>query len=49
MTSCLLQNEAILLIHFSQRYSAEAIVEHLDKALPPSLRSKCTPLLQGYS
>ena len=47
--SILLQNEAILLIHFSQRYSAEAIVEHLHRALPPSLRDKCTPLLQGYS
>ncbi|CAL5222304.1 g4646 [Coccomyxa viridis] len=43
------KNEAILLIHFSQRYSAEAIVEHLHRALPPSLRDKCTPLLQGYS
>ena len=43
------QNEAILLIHFSQRYSAEAIVRHLDETLPAGLRSRCTPLLQGYA
>ena len=43
------QNEAILLTHFSQRYSAEAIIQHLDKTLPAGLRSRCTPLLQGYA
>ncbi|CAK0786895.1 hypothetical protein CVIRNUC_010109 [Coccomyxa viridis] len=43
------KNEAILLIHFSQRYSAEAIVRHLDETLPAGLRSRCTPLLQGYT
>ena len=42
------QNEAILLTHFSQRYSAQKIVEQLDALLPPALRAKCTPLLTGF-
>ena len=43
------QNEAILLTHFSQRYSAQKIVELLDAGLPPELRQKCTPLLAGFT
>ena len=43
-----LQNEAILLTHFSQRYSAQKVVELLDAALPPELRQRCTPLLAGF-
>ncbi|KAK9836986.1 hypothetical protein WJX81_004421 [Elliptochloris bilobata] len=43
------QNEAILLIHFSARYTAARIVELLDERLPPALRAKCTPLLAGFS
>ena len=44
-----MQNEAILLIHFSARYTAAQILELLDERLPPALRSKCTPLLAGFS
>ena len=44
-----MQNEAILLIHFSARYSAARISELLDARLPASLRAKCTPLLAGFS
>ncbi len=38
-------NEAILLTHFSARYSRREIVEILDRRLPDSLRRRVTPLL----
>ena len=43
-----LQNEAILLIHFSARYSRDRIKDLLDAKLPPELREKCTPMLEGF-
>ncbi len=43
------QNEAILLIHFSARYSRARILALLDERLPPALRAKCTPLLAGFA
>lgn len=42
------QNEAILLIHFSSRYSRDRIQDLLAAKLPPGLREKCTPMLQGF-
>jgi ribonuclease Z len=42
----LFQNEAILLTHFSARYSNEEVVALLDQKLPPTLRARVTPLLQ---
>eukprot|EP00238_Polyblepharides_amylifera_P001309 CAMPEP_0196571678 /NCGR_PEP_ID=MMETSP1081-20130531/1824_1 /TAXON_ID=36882 /ORGANISM="Pyramimonas amylifera, Strain CCMP720" /LENGTH=299 /DNA_ID=CAMNT_0041888711 /DNA_START=193 /DNA_END=1088 /DNA_ORIENTATION=+ len=45
----LFQNEAILFIHFSARFSVEEIEASLDKHLPPDLRKKVTPLLVGFS
>lgn len=44
----LVQNEAILLTHFSQRYTAERILKLLDTFLPQEFRKKCTPLLTGF-
>jgi len=41
----LFENQAILLTHFSARYSKEEVYEALDKTLPPSLRSRVTPLI----
>lgn len=41
----LFENEALLLTHFSSRYSAQRIVELLDQRLPPSLRERVTPML----
>lgn len=40
-----MQNEAILLIHFSARYSATSIRRLLEERLPEGLRERCTPLL----
>lgn len=40
-------NEAVLLTHFSERYSSAEIVAALDARLPPALRAKVTPLLAG--
>jgi len=40
-------NEAVLLTHFSERYTSEEILAALDKKLPPALRAKVTPLLAG--
>jgi ribonuclease Z len=40
-------NEAVLLTHFSERYTSAEIVAALDKKLPPALRAKVTPLLAG--
>jgi ribonuclease Z len=45
----LLQNEAILMTHFSARYSEAEIVRILDKRLPGPLRERVTPLLVGRS
>eukprot|EP00955_Chlamydomonas_euryale_P091571 364634-Chlamydomonas_euryale.AAC.7 len=42
-----LQNEAILLVHFSARYNRKQIVEALNTWLPPALRAKCVPFLNG--
>ena len=42
------QNEAILLMHFSARYSRDQVVKLLDEKLPPELHSKCTPMLEGW-
>lgn len=51
MTHCtlcsLLQNETIVLIHFSPRYKRSEILHQLDIMLPPALRAKCVPLLNG--
>uniref|UniRef100_A0A6U2FDP2 Uncharacterized protein n=1 Tax=Chlamydomonas euryale TaxID=1486919 RepID=A0A6U2FDP2_9CHLO len=41
------QNEAILLVHFSARYNRKQIVEALNTWLPPALRAKCVPFLNG--
>ena len=43
------QNEAILLIHFSARYKRSDILAALDAKLPPSLRGRVTPLLEGFA
>ena len=50
-TSLLLymQNEAILLVHFSSRYSRQQILEALDMWLPPALRARGVPLLHGFA
>lgn len=39
---------ALVLIHFSPRYTREAIVEALDRKLPPALKDKTVPLLEGF-
>lgn len=41
----LLQNEAILLTHFSSRYGPDDILRLLDARLPPALRERVVPLL----
>jgi ribonuclease Z len=41
----LFANEAILLTHFSARYTPAEIVAALDQKLPPELRARVTPLL----
>ncbi|GIL97370.1 hypothetical protein Vretimale_3025, partial [Volvox reticuliferus] len=41
------QNEAIVLIHFSPRYKRTDIITALNTMLPPSLKAKCIPLLNG--
>jgi ribonuclease Z len=43
----LFQNEAVLLTHFSERYTSDEIRAALDAKLPPALRAKVTPLLAG--
>jgi ribonuclease Z len=45
----LLNNERIVLTHFSARYSAAQIVALLDKRLPKELRERVRPLLGGWS
>ncbi|KAG2448672.1 hypothetical protein HYH02_006029 [Chlamydomonas schloesseri] len=41
------QNDSIVLIHFSPRYKRSEILHQLDIMLPPVLRAKCVPLLNG--
>jgi ribonuclease Z len=43
----LFQNEALLFTHFSARYKSDEIVAALDRELPPELRARVTPLLDG--
>lgn len=45
----LFENEAILLTHFSARYRRDDILRALDAKLPPSLRERVTPLLDGHA
>jgi ribonuclease BN (tRNA processing enzyme) len=40
---------ALLLVHFSPRYTRQQIITALDTNLPPSLREKCHPLLNGFN
>ena len=47
--AALFRNEAILLIHFSARYKRTEILAALDARLPPDLRARVTPLLEGFS
>lgn len=49
LTSCVLQNEKILLIHFSARHGPKLIQQQLDELLPPSLRERVVPFLTGFS
>ena len=42
------ENEHILLIHFSARYSADSIIAALDQRLPHELRKRCTPFMNGF-
>lgn len=44
----LLQNEHILLTHFSARYSPAQVTQTLKRRLPESLRDRVTPLLSGH-
>ena len=41
-------NEAILLVHFSARYRRADIEAALEAKLPPSLKGRVTPLLEGF-
>jgi len=44
----LFENEAILFLHFSARYSSDDILRALDRKLPAKLRERVTPLLAGH-
>lgn len=44
-----MQNDAILLMHFSARYKPEYIDQQLTSMLPPTLRQKVTPFFEGFS
>ena len=44
----LFKNDAILMTHFSARYRPRDILRALDKCLPPGLRERVTPLLNGH-
>lgn len=44
----LFENEAILLTHFSSRYSRQHIVDVLARRLPESLKGRVVPLLAGF-
>ncbi|WIA08912.1 hypothetical protein OEZ85_008330 [Tetradesmus obliquus] len=41
-------NEAILLVHFSPRYKRQQILAALEENMPPALRAKCVPFLNGF-
>lgn len=43
----LFENEALLLTHFSERYTEAEIMAALNAKLPPALRARVTPLLTG--
>jgi hypothetical protein len=43
------QNDVILLMHFSARYSGSDILAMLDKELPDDIRRRIVPFLQGFS
>ena len=43
---CFVDNEAVLLTHFSSRYAPKEILDRLDAVLPPELRAKVVPLIQ---
>jgi ribonuclease Z len=43
------QNEAILFVHFSSRYSVATIQNAIANYLPPSLAARCTPFLNGWA
>jgi len=45
--AALFENEALLFTHFSARYRDDEIVAALDRTLPPQLRARVTPLLNG--
>lgn len=45
----IVQNEAILLMHFSARYKAQYIEDQLNNMLQPALRRKVTPFFEGFS
>jgi ribonuclease Z len=44
----LFENEAILFLHFSARYTQAEILRALDAKLPAKLRERVTPLLLGH-
>ena len=44
-----LQSEAVLLTHFSARYSRAQVLAALEANMPPALRAKCVPLLNGFA
>jgi ribonuclease Z len=46
--AALFRNEALVLTHFSSRYTASEITALLDAKLPPDLRARVTPLLRGH-
>ncbi|MCK6446047.1 MAG: MBL fold metallo-hydrolase [Planctomycetes bacterium] len=41
-------NEALVLSHFSLRYTRNEVLELLDRKLPPSLKPRVTPFLEGW-
>jgi len=41
-------NERILLIHLSARYSKGLALKLLNEKLPDSLKAKCSVLLEGF-
>lgn len=45
----LFENEAILLTHFSPRYTRAEILVALKRGLPERFHDRCTPLLEGRS
>lgn len=44
----LFENEALVLSHFSARYDRAEVLELLDRKLPPGLRARVTPFLEGW-